>query len=94
MDHLSQITDETLENRQKHIPAAELIIDEIRDEFISWTRDRKFAPTIHALKAKLNSIKEGELTFQRKKYPISMKNKPKSSAIASFKKSPINSQII
>ena len=67
LDHLSQITDETLENRQKHIPAAELIIDEIRDEFISWTRDRKFAPTIHALKAKLNSIKEGELTFQRKK---------------------------
>ena len=67
LDHLSQITDETLENRQKHIPAAELIIDEIRDEFISWTRDRKFAPTINALKAKLNSIKEGELTFQRKK---------------------------
>ena len=67
LDHLSQITDETLENRQKHIPAAELIIDEIKDEFISWTRDRKFAPTIHALKAKLNSIKEGELTFQRKK---------------------------
>lgn len=67
LDHLSQITDETLENRQKHIPAAEIIIDEIKDEFISWTRDRKFAPTIHALKAKLNSIKEGELTFQRKK---------------------------
>ncbi len=67
LDHLSQITDETLENRQKHIPAAELIIDEIKNEFISWTRDRKFAPTIHALKAKLNSIKEGELTFQRKK---------------------------
>lgn len=67
LDHLSQITDETLENRQKHIPAAEIIIDEIKDEFISWTRNRKFAPTIHALKAKLNSIKEGELTFQRKK---------------------------
>jgi glutamyl-tRNA reductase len=66
LDHLSQITDETLENRQKHIPAAELIIEEIKKEFISWTRNRKFAPTIHALKAKLNSIKEGELTYQRK----------------------------
>ena len=67
MDELSQITDETLENRKKHIPAAEAIIDEIKDEFISWTKQRKFAPTIHALKAKLNTIKEGELNFQRKK---------------------------
>ena len=60
-------TDETLENRRKHIPAAEAIIDEIKDEFIAWTKQRKFAPTIHALKAKLNTIKEGELNFQRKK---------------------------
>lgn len=67
MDELSQITDETLENRKKHIPAAEAIIDEIKDEFIAWTKQRKFAPTIHALKAKLNTIKEGELNFQRKK---------------------------
>lgn len=67
MDELSQITDETLENRKKHIPAAEAIIEEIKDEFMSWTKQRKFAPTIHALKAKLNTIKEGELNFQRKK---------------------------
>lgn len=67
MDHLSQMTDETLENRKKHIPAAESIIEEIKDEFIAWTKQRKFAPTIHALKEKLNSIKEGELSVQRKK---------------------------
>nr|WP_294774697.1 glutamyl-tRNA reductase [uncultured Flavobacterium sp.] len=67
MDHLSQMTDETLENRKKHIPAAEAIIEEIKDEFIAWTKQRKFAPTIHALKEKLNSIKEGELNVQRKK---------------------------
>jgi glutamyl-tRNA reductase len=67
MDHLSQMTDETLENRKLHIPAAEAIIEEIKEEFISWTKQRKFAPTIHALKAKLNSIKDGELNFQRKK---------------------------
>ncbi|MFN7043894.1 MAG: glutamyl-tRNA reductase [Flavobacterium sp.] len=67
MDQLAQMTDETLENRKKHIPAAEVIIDEIKDEFIAWTKQRKFAPTIHALKAKLNTIKEGELNFQRKK---------------------------
>lgn len=67
MDHLSQMTDETLENRKKHIPAAEAIIEEIKDEFISWTKARKFAPTIHALKEKLNTIKDNELNFQRKK---------------------------
>ena len=67
MDQLAQMTDETLENRKKHIPAAEAIINEVKDEFIAWTKQRKFAPTIHALKAKLNTIKEGELNFQRKK---------------------------
>lgn len=67
MDHLSQMTDETLENRKKHIPAAEAIIEEIKEEYISWTKARKFAPTIHALKEKLNTIKESELNFQRKK---------------------------
>ena len=67
MDHLAQLTDETLENRKMHIPAAELIIEEIKEEFTTWTKKRKFAPTIHALKAKLNAIKDSELDFQSKK---------------------------
>jgi len=67
MDYLSQLTDDTLEKRKLHIPAAEAIIDEVKLEFISWMKARKFAPTIHALKEKLNSIKDGELDFQRKK---------------------------
>ena len=67
MDHLSEMTDETLENRKKHIPAAEAIIAEVKEEFIVWTKARKFAPTIHALKAKLNAIKTAELNFQSKK---------------------------
>lgn len=67
LDHLSQMTDETLENRKLHIPAAEAIIEEIKSEFLDWTKQRKFAPTIHALKKKLNAIKEGELNVQRKK---------------------------
>jgi len=67
LDHLSQITDETLENRKNQIPAAELIIEEIKQEFIDWMQGRKYAPTIHALKEKLNQIKEKELQNQRKK---------------------------
>ncbi len=67
LDDLSKITDDTLENRKKHIPAAEAIIQDVKEEFISWMNARKFAPTIHALKEKLNSIKDTELSFQRKK---------------------------
>lgn len=67
LDQLSQITDETLEKRKSQIPAAEAIINEVESEFIDWTKQRKFAPTIHALKQKLNQIKESELTVQRKK---------------------------
>jgi glutamyl-tRNA reductase len=67
MDYLSQLTDETLENRKNHIPAAEAIIEEIKEEFNVWTKGRKFAPTIHALKEKLNAMKVSELNFQSKK---------------------------
>ncbi len=67
MDDLSRMTDETLENRKKHIPAAEGIIAELLQEFTDWMNARKFAPTINALKEKLNSIKDTELSFQRKK---------------------------
>lgn len=67
LDDLAKITDSTLQNRKNHIPAAEAIIEDIKAEFSSWTTARKFAPTIHALKEKLNSIKDNELDFQRKK---------------------------
>lgn len=67
LDNLSQITDDTLERRKQHIPAAEAIIEDIKLEFNTWMNGRKYAPTIHALKAKLNVIKDNELNFQRKK---------------------------
>ncbi|MDD2985714.1 glutamyl-tRNA reductase [Flavobacterium sp.] len=67
MDYLSQVTDVTLEKRKEQIPFAEAIIDEIKLEFTSWIKARKFAPTIHALKEKLNVIRDNELSFQRKK---------------------------
>ena len=67
MDHLSQLTDETLENRKNHIPAAEKIIEEVKHEFSIWAKSRKFAPTINALKDKLNAIKTSEMDFQSKK---------------------------
>lgn len=67
LDYLSQLTDKTLERRKTFIPMAEAIIEEIKTEFIAWTEMRKFAPTIHALKSKLETIKENELNYHRKK---------------------------
>ncbi|MCL4150339.1 UNVERIFIED_CONTAM: hypothetical protein GTU68_011586 [Idotea baltica] len=67
LDHLSQITDETLENRKLHIPLAEKIIEDVKTEFNAWLETRKFAPTIKALKIKLNDFKVAELDTQRKK---------------------------
>lgn len=67
LDHLSQMTDETLERRKQFIPQAELIIDEIKEDFIKWLETRKFAPVIKALKSKLKTMKEEELDFQSRK---------------------------
>lgn len=67
MDALSKLTDETLERRKEAVPNALLIIEEVKNEFFEWMNSRKFAPTIKALKNKLESLKLAELDFQRKK---------------------------
>ncbi|MDH7447281.1 glutamyl-tRNA reductase [Aquimarina sp. 2201CG14-23] len=67
MDHLSRITDDTLQRRRVQIPKAEGIIEEVKTEFDSWLETRKFAPTIKALKNKLSTFKEAEINLQRKK---------------------------
>jgi len=67
LDHLSQMTDETLERRKEFIPHAEIIIEEIKEEFIQWLETRKFAPVIKALKKKLKTMKEEEMDYQSKK---------------------------
>ncbi len=67
LDHLSKITDATLEKRKTHIPLAETIIEEVKAEFSNWLETRKFAPTIKALKHKLTDFATAELDTQRKK---------------------------
>ena len=68
LDHLSKMTDDTLQKRKQHIPHAEAIIEEVKTEFDSWLETRKFAPTIKALKKKLTTLKDAEINLQRKKY--------------------------
>src|SRR5690606_3719691 len=67
LDNLSAVTDQTLEQRLAQLPQAKEIISEIETEFNQWAENRKFAPTIKALKVKLAEIKAGEIDFQRKK---------------------------
>jgi glutamyl-tRNA reductase len=67
LDHLSQITDETLERRKQFIPNAEVIIEEVKEDFIQWLETRKFAPVIKALKTKLETMKDEEMDYQSKK---------------------------
>ncbi|PHQ59734.1 MAG: glutamyl-tRNA reductase [Maribacter sp.] len=67
LDHLSQMTDETLERRKQFVPHAEEIIEEVKHDFIQWLETRKFAPVIKALKKKLKTMKDEELDFQSKK---------------------------
>ncbi len=68
LDHLSKMTDDTLQRRKQYIPQAEEIIEEVKQEFDSWLDTRKFAPTIKALKKKLITLKDAEINLQRKKY--------------------------
>ena len=67
MDHLSAVTDNTLEQRAAQLPLAKKIIAEIEKEFNQWADNRRFAPTIKALKNKLAEIKAAEIDNQRKK---------------------------
>ena len=67
LDELSSITDKTLKERENQIPAARTIISEIQDEFETWLENRKFAPTIKALKEKLSIFAKTEINNQRKK---------------------------
>ena len=67
LDDLSKITDMTLESRKKEIPKAKKIIESVIKEFEEWVENRKFAPTIRALKSKLTSFKNLELENLKKK---------------------------
>ena len=67
IDQLSKITDDTLERRKQYIPQALAIIEEIQADFTEWLSNRKFAPVVAAVKAKLQSYKNEEIDFHSKK---------------------------
>lgn len=67
LDELSRMTDETIEMRESFVPDARAIIADVQGDFEEWLENRKFAPTIKALKKKLETIKNEEIDNQSKK---------------------------
>ncbi len=69
VDHLSGVTWESLQRRKDEIPAAEAIIQEMTDDFYVWLESRKVAPTLQALREKMDAWKSREVTSLLKKFP-------------------------
>ena len=69
IDELSRITDNTLTERQKEIPKAEAIIEEVVEEFTDWLGTRSFAPTVQALKQMMEKLEQQALAHHQKKHP-------------------------
>ena len=69
IDELSSMTDNTLVERQKEIPKAEVIIEEVVEEFTDWLGTRSFAPTVQALKQMMEKLEQQALAQHQKKHP-------------------------
>ena len=69
IDELSRMTDNTLAERQKEIPKAETIIEEVVEEFTNWLGTRSFAPTVQALKQMMEKLEQQALAQHQKKHP-------------------------
>lgn len=67
VDELSKVTDETLAIRLAEVPIAEKIIETHKTEFQEWLSHRKLTPAIAFLKQSLETIKNDEINFQKKK---------------------------
>ena len=67
LDDLSNITHNTLSERRKYIPKAQKIIEEIKQEFLQWIYDRRYAPALKALKDKLIKQQNDEIGSRKRK---------------------------
>ena len=70
LDDLSKVTHNTLSERRKHIPRAQEIIEEIKQEFMQWIYDRRYAPALKALKDNLIKQQNAEMDSRKKKNAI------------------------
>lgn len=68
LDELSQITDATFEKRKKYIPQAEVILEEVKAEFLKWLSHRKYVPTLKAFKEKVALINQKKIEIEEKNF--------------------------
>lgn len=67
VDELSKQIQETIQQREKEIPKAEMIIKEMTRDFLEWEKKRRLAPNIHHFKAVLKNMERNEMhNFYRK----------------------------
>lgn len=69
VDELSQIINQTLDQRKADIPKAEQIITEYTVDFYEWLNNRIYAREINAFKEKLLFLQAHELRSLKKKSP-------------------------
>ncbi len=69
VDTLSAVAEESMERRKAEIPAAEEIINGMIDDFYQWLETRRVAPTLQAVRQKMESWKSKEVQNLLKKYP-------------------------
>ncbi|MDR1877009.1 MAG: glutamyl-tRNA reductase [Flavobacteriaceae bacterium] len=66
VDDLSRTINSTFEQRNKEIPKAETVVEEMLEEFTIWAENRKYVPVIHAFKSDLDRIKEYQIKTLKK----------------------------
>lgn len=69
IDHLALITEQNIENRKLEIPAAVEIVRSVADDFYTWLESRRVAPTLQAVRQRMDSWSTREVENLLKKYP-------------------------
>lgn len=69
VDHLAEKAQESILKRQAQIPQAEALVQESVETFYEWLNSRKVAPTLQAMRQKLDEWSGMEIENLRKKFP-------------------------
>lgn len=69
VDHLSEVVQDSVKQRQAQLPAAQEIVNLKIEEFYQWLESRRVAPTLQAMRGKMEDWKTKELKSIRKKFP-------------------------
>ncbi len=69
VDHLSGVAEESMQKRREEVPAALAIINETIEEFYTWLESRRVAPTLQAVRQKMDGWKSKEVQNFLKKFP-------------------------